>query len=1084
MLQQKTKNKQQATNYKHLTTIKNVFKRATIPILIFTFLTFKFITAQVVPFYYGLNNIRNYITPIQGKYTVEFNCDSCTQASLDTQLGDNFKKLSTKLYVIVDTSFLLDQHIIFPSYLSEGGNELFISSEILIKFKSNTTLSEKNNIISIYNLQFIDSTITCKRYKTTNSLAKSIDIYNTGKVIYCNPNIYSKAEYMSVPTDPYFNKQFYLQNSGQLINYGQTGTSGADIHVVDAWDITKGNSNIIVAVIDEGIGNHPDLPSSDQLILPGCNVSSIGNGSDPNNPAPASNQIGNYHGQACAGIIAANHNNIGIAGIAPDCTIMPVRIEAGILSDYMATTAIDFAVMNGANIISSSWGWYEPNVNFLPSIIVSIENAVNNNVSVFWAAGNSAIHYNSVDPNATDDGYIIFPASCKISNKVVVGGTDRDDKQSNFSPHSNNYSHNVNITASTHKSYFEYNQIDTWDVWSLDIPNYDGQNPFPYNNINKTGINFGEELPSSGTGYLGYTAHFGGTSAAAPQAAAVAALMLSVNPCLSNFQIKDILENTADKVGGYDYTWKQHGLSKETGNGRLNATNAVKTAQLSYTNLLDLYIKDCDQDFGFANMPNYNCWGVTDKSPDIWVRNSQAQPDFSGYNDLIHEDPEYNAINPVYIYVRVHNKSCVASTGNEQLGLYWSKAATWQSWPQNWNGTDPNIGNLVSASTVYIPILQPGEVTILEVPWNMPTPLAPGFGGQLPVCVLARIEGSLTDPIVLSPSGNNDIEWSNNVAITNMTTVDNINNFAFMHNGIFHPIGKEILIGNSNTSIANSFDFKFETEKGNLAKNARIHLITNNEGYNILRNNNNFEQDGVQGIVSNNEIILTKDSIYFKNLSFNANSRIPLYVGFSFYTSSTDSNASYTYKVAQSLPDSSKNLGAETFIVNKYNRKYFKADAGIDKSIKDGMSVQLQAVPVAESVVYKWFDENKNFVGQGLSISVEPSNTTKYKLEVISNLDGFIDIDYVNVAIIEGAIVSVSPNPCTNNLSINYTLSSTVTVANAVITNVIANTSNTISLNINNNSQSLDLSNYPTGLYTVSLLCNGLITDAVNIIKL
>ena len=981
----------------------------------------------------------------------------------------------------MDTNYLVDSHIIHQAYISGGGLELFMGNEIILKFKPNITEAEKSAIITSYSLSLLDSSTSYMLYRSADPLAASLTINNTGKVVYCTPNFHSKSELLTIPNDPYFSKQYYLRNTGQQINYGQTGTVGADIKIVDAWDITTGSASTIVAVIDEGLESHADLSTADQLIINGCNVSSIDNGSDPNNPAPPSFAIGNHHGEGCAGIIAANHNNIGIAGIAPECIIMPIRIENAVMSLQQASAAIDFAVNNGANIISNSWGWYDPNPNAFPSVIATIENAINNGLTIVWAAGNSAQHYS---PNWTNDGYVIFPASAKIDGLVVVGATDRNDEQACYSPHSSLDRNLVDLTAPSHRSYYEQNQSDTWDVWSLDIQGNDGNNPFPWNDYPQYGISYGEELPNTGADRLSYTAHFGGTSAAAPQVAGVAALMLAVNPCLSNNQLKDIIENSADKVGVYDYTWQPHGMSKETGHGRLNATRAVQNALEAHTNTLDLYIKDCDQDFGHANSPNYNCWSVTDKSPDIWVRNTQAQPDFSGNFDYIHEDPEYSANNPVYIYVRIRNKSCVTSLGTEQLGLYWSKAATWQSWPQNWNGTDPNIGNLVSATAIYIPVLQPGESTIIEVPWSMPLPLAPGPGGQLPVCILARIEGSATDPVVLSPSGNNDVEWSNNVAIANMTAVDNVNNVAFYKNGILHPIGKEILIGNSDTATARSFDFSFETEKGQLAVDARVHLITNEDGYDILSASSTFSQDGVQGIDSTNEILLTKDSIYIKNVSFDPGVRIPLWVGFSFYTSSTDSNATYSYKISQSVPDSVKKLGAETFMLSKYNRAYFNADAGADKSIKSGMTTQLNAVPVGESALYKWYDASNHFIGQGQHIAVAPTGNTFYKLEVISNLDGFMDADTVGVIIIEGTINSVSPNPCTDNIALEYSLSASVQVANVVLTNVIANTSTTFSLDINSTSQTLDVSNLPVGMYTLTLICNGLVTDAINIIKL
>ncbi len=183
------------------------------------------------------------------------------------------------------------------------------------------------------------------------------------------------------------------------------------------------------------------------------------------------------------------------------------------------------------------------------------------------------------------------------------------------------------------------------------------------------------------------------------------------------------------------------------------------------------------------------------------------------------------------------------------------------------------------------------------------------------------------------------------------------------------------------------------------------------------------------------------------------------------------------------MPDSIKKLGAETFNISKCNRAYFNANAGADKSIKSGMNAILNAVPVNENAIYKWYDATNHYLGQGQNITVTPTNNSKYKLEVIATLDGFMDTDEVEVFIIDGSIISLSPNPCTSSIVVEYALSNTVQVANAVVTNLIANSSTTYSLDINSTSQTLDISNLPIGIYTLTLICNGLVTDAYSIIK-
>ena len=76
-----------------------------------------------------------------------------------------------------------------------------------------------------------------------------------------------------------------------------------------------------------------------------------------------------------------------------------------------------------------------------------------------------------------------------------------------------------------------------------------------------------------------YITTFGLTSAAAPQVSGIAALMLSINPNLTANDIETIIQNTAEKVGDYDYNWNSlyPGHSRELGYGRVNAYKAVKT---------------------------------------------------------------------------------------------------------------------------------------------------------------------------------------------------------------------------------------------------------------------------------------------------------------------------------------------------------------------------------------------------------------------------------------------------------------------------------------------------------------------------
>lgn len=382
------------------------------------------------------------------------------------------------------------------------------------------------------------------------------------------------------PNDPYFQNQRALHNTGQTVN-GTSGTIDADIDLPEAWDITMGSPDIIVAVIDDGVSaNHPDLPNSRQVRLPGSNFG-YGN---PDDPSPQGNDS---HGNGCAGVIAATaNNNEGVAGIAPNCKIMPIRIDNNTDTTRM-WSAIRFAVNNGARIISCSWGYQNPNS------IVLIRDAINyatsHGVLMVFAAGNTAWHSNS--GSYLQNGYVVFPANYRHEGVICVGASDRNDHQADYSPSAAE----IDIVAPSHRAYHTYIAGENMDMWTIDTPGNAGSNPHPAGDSNFT---TGSMLPDSGSNsnYLAYNGRFGGTSYACPVVAGVAALLLSENPNLTPEQLISILKSTADKVGGYTYTG---GRCNEMGYGRVNAYKALKSictttvyTQINHT--VDATYKGCD----------------------------------------------------------------------------------------------------------------------------------------------------------------------------------------------------------------------------------------------------------------------------------------------------------------------------------------------------------------------------------------------------------------------------------------------------------------------------------------------------------
>ncbi|MFK7797878.1 MAG: S8 family serine peptidase, partial [Aureispira sp.] len=125
----------------------------------------------------------------------------------------------------------------------------------------------------------------------------------SGLVTWAHPDFYAKVQHHLTPSDPLYSNQFQMNNSNDV-----------DSDAPEAWDITLGSAGISVAVIDDGLEAHPDLPTTN--LSKGYSPANNGNGT-PNSSG--------RHGVSCAGSISAAHNNIGVAGLAPNCEIFSVN---------------------------------------------------------------------------------------------------------------------------------------------------------------------------------------------------------------------------------------------------------------------------------------------------------------------------------------------------------------------------------------------------------------------------------------------------------------------------------------------------------------------------------------------------------------------------------------------------------------------------------------------------------------------------------------------------------------------------------------------------------------------------------------
>ncbi len=214
------------------------------------------------------------------------------------------------------------------------------------------------------------------------------------------------AEEEVVINDLLFEQQWGLQNTGQNIR-GSWGTPGADVGAIEAWTMTRGKHDVIVAVLDSGVSlSHPDLAGQ---LVEGLNLTG-GSAADVDDPWVS-------HGTHIAGIIAARQGNEqGISGLAPGCRIMPVKIINRFnwtLEEWLAQGVV-WATDHGASVLNISLGFPSATAMHRDAIRYAFER----DVVICASSGNIG-----TDP-------IGFPA--RLEETMAVGATDNIDEVTAF----------------------------------------------------------------------------------------------------------------------------------------------------------------------------------------------------------------------------------------------------------------------------------------------------------------------------------------------------------------------------------------------------------------------------------------------------------------------------------------------------------------------------------------------------------------------------------------------------------------------------------------------------------------------------
>lgn len=391
---------------------------------------------------------------------------------------------------------------------NEGNERFFLPGEITVQFRKNTTRADQKKAIADNNCTILREQQTPGYY--TIKLPSGMDIFDAVEafnkrddVLFAEPSNVGYNDALYVPDDPDFSRQWYLHNTGQ-----SGGTNDADVDAPAAWDIERGDPAIVIAVLDTGVDlNHPDLQGNILVQPPGEDWDFA----DPDLVPDPGPEWWEDHGTHCAGIAAAVDNGTGIIGLAPGCSILPIRIDLHGGAYQNRADAIHFVTSIATRyqhvVMSCSWR--------TSGSVAAIQNAIvtanSNNILVCFAAGNDG-----ADTDLTPKYPGVMP------EVLSVAATDHRDIRAGFS----NYGSSVDVSA--------------------------------------PGVNIYSTVPDDTHGYKD------GTSMSCPLVAGLAGLVWSRNPSLSNQMVRTIIENNCDPIDALN-----PGYAGKLGKGRINAHKSL-----------------------------------------------------------------------------------------------------------------------------------------------------------------------------------------------------------------------------------------------------------------------------------------------------------------------------------------------------------------------------------------------------------------------------------------------------------------------------------------------------------------------------
>jgi len=413
-------------------------------------------------------------------------------------------------------------YLVEPYYLDQYGYPIPVGEQFIVAFELTLTSSEIDSInaelgaVMDHLIYGFESIYVLRN--TDSSGMRVLDLANyycgMSNTHFAHPEFGMKYELSAYTLyDWYHPQQDHLK---KVIG---------EFNQKSVWDFAGWDNAVTVAVIDDGVMEHEDLPES--RILPGYDYIN-----HSNDPTPVGED---GHGMGCAGIIAASHSTTppvppytysGVASFNPNVDIMPLKIFEGdyeVASNAEIASAFNWAFINGADIVSNSWG--KPlcaPVEVIDTAILRLYKDGRNGLGtpIIFSSGNLGDYFAGVG----------YPACNAFT--LAVGAIQLNDERWYYSQ----YGSHLDVVAPSGDYCLQ------GDLWTLDRMDYGGFNDLV---DSACGMPVSWNCPYFQSNDVDYNCHFGGTSGACPAVSGIASLLIARKPDLHVDSIYRVLKYSA-----------------------------------------------------------------------------------------------------------------------------------------------------------------------------------------------------------------------------------------------------------------------------------------------------------------------------------------------------------------------------------------------------------------------------------------------------------------------------------------------------------------------------------------------------------